>query len=226
MGELPEARVRPSPPFERSGVDYAGPFSIRLTKTRGKKTLKGYNALFVCMSTRAIHLEVVEDCTSESLIAAFHRFTSRRGHCEKLFSDQGTNFVGVDALLRQMLSEVMSSSSQAFHLLAQDGASWFLNTPRAPFFGGLWEAAVKSVKFHLRRVIGEQVLAFLEFCTLLCRIEACLNSTRPLLPLSDDPLDFQFLSPSHFLIPPSWYLNWTSLLSMRLPQKDGNSSRK
>ncbi|XP_076298044.1 uncharacterized protein LOC143217542 [Lasioglossum baleicum] len=65
--------------------------------------------------------------------------------------------------------------------------------------GGLWEAAVKSMKAHLRRVIGESTLTFEEMTTLLCRIEACLNS-RPLTPLSDDPNDLSPLTPGHFLI--------------------------
>ena len=63
----------PSPPFERAGVDYAGPINVRLSKTRGKGTLKGYIAILICMATRAIHIEVVEDYTSEAFIAVFHR---------------------------------------------------------------------------------------------------------------------------------------------------------
>ena len=99
MGELPKARVRHSLPFERAGVDYVGPINVRLSKTRGKGRLKGYIAIFVCMATRAVHIEVVEDYTSEAFIAAFHRFTVRRGFCKELYSDQGTNFVGADAQL-------------------------------------------------------------------------------------------------------------------------------
>ena len=75
MGELPQARVHPSLPFERSGVDYAGFINVRLTKTRGKGTMKVNIAIFICMATRAVHIEVVEDYTSEAFIAAFHRFT-------------------------------------------------------------------------------------------------------------------------------------------------------
>ena len=100
MGELPQARVRPSSPFERSGVDYAGPINVRLTKTRCNGTMKGYIAIFICMATRAVHIEVVENYTSEAFIAAFHRFTAHRGHCRELYSDQGTNFVGADVQLR------------------------------------------------------------------------------------------------------------------------------
>ena len=65
--------------------------------------------------------------------------------------------------------------------------------------GGLWEAAVEATKRHLRRVIGDQILTFVEYSTLLCRIEACLNS-RPLCPPSDDVSDLQPLTPAHFLI--------------------------
>ena len=82
MGELPKARVRHSSPFERSGVDYAGPIHLRLTKIRGKGTMKGYIATFIYMATRAVHIEVVEDYSSEAFIVAFHRFTARRGHCK------------------------------------------------------------------------------------------------------------------------------------------------
>ena len=55
------------------------------------------------MATRAVHIDVVEYYSSEAFIAAFHRFTARRGHCKELYSDQGTNFVEADALLRQMV---------------------------------------------------------------------------------------------------------------------------
>ena len=98
MGDLSPARVRPSSPFERSGVDYAGPISLRLTKTRGKGTMKGYIAIFICLATRAVHIEAVEDYSSDAFLAAFHRFTSRRGHYRELYSDQGTNFVGADSV--------------------------------------------------------------------------------------------------------------------------------
>ena len=97
MGDLPKVRVTPSSPFNRSGVDYAGPLKVRLSKTRGKGTTKGYIAVFICLATRAVHLEIVEDYSSEAFISAFHRFTSRRGHCSLLLSDQGTTFIGADA---------------------------------------------------------------------------------------------------------------------------------
>ncbi|XP_025155791.1 uncharacterized protein LOC112588842 [Harpegnathos saltator] len=83
--------------------------------------------------------------------------------------------------------------------LSNQGITWKFMPPSAPHFGGLWEAGVRSVKHHLRRVIGEQALTYEEFATLLARIEACLNS-RPLCPLTDDPQDLEALTPGHFLI--------------------------
>ena len=137
MGELPQARVRSSSPFERSGVDYTGPINVRLTKTRGKGTIKGYIAIFICMATRAIHIEVVEDYSSEAFIAAFHRFTARRGFCKELYSDQGANFVGADAQLKHTIVASSSFPSQIIKSLAQEGTSWIFNPPSAAHFGGI-----------------------------------------------------------------------------------------
>ena len=175
MGTLPQARVRPSSPFECSGVDDVGPINVQLTKTRGKDTMKGYIAIFICMATRAIYIVIDDDYSSEAFIAAFHRFTARRRFCKELYSDQETNFVGVDAQLKQIIVASSSFSSQIIKSLAQEGTSWIFNPPSAPHFGGIWEAAVKSAKHHLRRIIGDQVLTFSELATLMCRIEACLN---------------------------------------------------
>ena len=145
----------------------------------GKGTMKGYIAIFICMATRAVHIEVVEDYTSEVFIAAFHRFTARRGFCKELFSDQGTNFVGADTLLKQMVSSSYSCSTQIVNTLAQEGTSWIFNPPSAPHFGGIWEAAVKSAKHHMRRVIGEKVLTFSELATFMCRINVINVNVPP-----------------------------------------------
>ncbi|EZA55101.1 hypothetical protein X777_05356 [Ooceraea biroi] len=82
---------------------------------------------------------------------------------------------------------------------ASDKVSWHFVPPSAPHFGGLWEAGIKSVKHHLRRVLGNHTLTYEEFTTLLYKVEACLNS-RPIAPLSDSIDDFEFLTPGHFLV--------------------------
>lgn len=123
MGDLPACRVTPSPPFCRSDMYYAGPFKIRLTKTRGKGTMKDYIAIFVCTSTRAMHMEVVEDHTSGAIIAACHRFTSRRGHCKDLISENGTNFAGASAELRGLFDSSSGFVQQVSFSLLQDGTT-------------------------------------------------------------------------------------------------------
>lgn len=199
MGDLPRQRVVPARPFLHTGVDYAGPISLRMTKGRGYRSYKIFIAVFVCLSTKAVHLEVVSDYTSEAFLAVLKRFTSRRGLCRSLYSDCGTNFVRADAQLRAFFS----ASSPQLHSLADQLSSlciqWFFNPPSAPHFGGLWEAAVKSLKHYVRRVLGDSTLTFEEMSTLLAQMEACLNS-RPLQALSDDPDDVAALTPGHILI--------------------------
>nr|XP_034837462.1 uncharacterized protein LOC117993754 [Maniola hyperantus] len=200
MGQLPEARLKPSKPFKSAGVDYAGPINIRFSPGRGSKSYKGYICLFVCMVTRAIHLEAVTDLSAKGFIAAFRRFTSRRGHCQDLHSDNGSNFVKANKELQAMLNDAKSELPREIaHLLTLENTRWHFIPPQSPNFGGLWEAGVRSVKTHLKKVIGDSTLTYEELSTALTQIEACLNS-RPLSVLSDDPNDPLPLTPGHFLV--------------------------
>ena len=219
MGFLPSDRTNPSKPFQvgYAGVDYAGPIKVRLSKCRGPGTLKGYIAIFVCFATHAIHIEIVEDYSGESFVAAFHRFTARRGHCTDLYSDQGTTFVGADSELKALFEAIQNQSTKIYNDLRASNTNWHFNPPGAPHFGGLWEAAVKSAKYHLIRVIGEKVPTFVELSTVLCRIEAILNS-RPLMALTDDVNDLEILTPAHFLISrPSFLVPEPDLTLEKIP---------
>lgn len=199
MASLPAPRVMVSRPFNHTGVDYAGPFNIRTSKGRGHKTYKGYISLFICLSTKAMHLEVVSDLKSTGFIAAFKRFISRRGTPEHVYSDNGTNFCAANKFLQaQNKEEQKRLNGELANSMKNLGIQWHFNPPAAPHFGGLWEAGVKSVKTHLIKTQAESC-TYEEFTTLLNQIEACLKS-RPLCPMKDDPNDLRILTPAHFLV--------------------------
>lgn len=196
MGDLPPQRVNQSRPFQKVGVDYAGPIGIK-PMVRSKVSLKCWLAVFVCLATRAVHIEVVSSLSTECFLAAFRRFCSRRGKPSEVFSDCGTNFKGADKVLRDWFTA--SSRKEIQEDCSSQEIIWNFNPPGAPHFGGLWEAGVKSIKHHLVRVMGSTVLTYEEMHTLVTQIEGILNS-RPLVPVSTDPTDLEALTPAHFLI--------------------------
>ncbi|XP_061704588.1 uncharacterized protein LOC133515953 [Cydia pomonella] len=199
MGDLPKVRITQARPFLHSGVDFAGPIQVLMSRGRGAKSNKAYIAIFVCMVVKCIHLELVGDMTSESFIGAYKRFVARRGRCTHLWSDQGRNFVGADKDLTIAWTESnLQLPERLSSILADDGTQWHFIPPYSPNFGGLWEAGVKSVKFHLKRILTAN-LTFEELSTTLCEIEACLNS-RPLIPVDTTDPDVEVLTPGHFLI--------------------------
>lgn len=120
MVSLPTVRCTPARAFKHSGVDYAGPIQVRTSKGRGNHSYRGYICLFVCMVTRAIHLEVVSDMSTSNFLAAFRRFVSRRGHCSQIWSDNGTTFVGASKELEQ-LNNIQKESAAS---LEANGTQW------------------------------------------------------------------------------------------------------
>lgn len=198
MGPLPKVRVSPSTrAFFHCGLDYAGPVLIRAMAGRGRASRKTYIAVFICMATRAIHLEVVDEYSIPAFLGAYSRFCARRGLPESIYSDNGTTFVGADRELHAAF-KASTRDPVCLNRAASQKVTWHFIPPAAPHFGGLWESGVRSVK-HLRRVIGSHIMTFEEFTTLLCNIEACLNS-RPIAPLHDGIDDYEPLTPGHFLI--------------------------
>lgn len=168
MGQLPEPRVNITKPFLHTGVNFAGPIQIKSKEGRGVRSFKAYIAVFICLATKAIHLELVNSLTSDSFIAVLKRFAARRGTVTTLYSDNGTNFVGAFRKLKRIMKSLRNINLE-----------WKFIPPSAPHFGGLWEAGVKSVKFHLKRVLGNSIFTNEEMSTILAQIETVLNS-RPL----------------------------------------------
>ncbi|XP_062534640.1 uncharacterized protein LOC134203809 [Armigeres subalbatus] len=183
MGDLPSVRVTAAEPFSRTGVDYAGP--LLLKEGRGRAPRKAFICVFVCMCTRAIHLELVSSLSTDGFLGALHRFVSRRGNVAEMRSDNGTNFVGAERQLTELKDLLVSQTleNKISEFCQPRGITWKFIPPRAPHQGGLWEAGVKSVKGHLNKVLNESHLTYEE-----------------MFPQSDDPMDYQALSPGHFLV--------------------------
>ena len=201
MGQLPKDRITPAIPFATTGVDYCGPFTYREGRGRSLRKLDGYLAVFICFVTKAIHIEPVSDQTTGTFLAALKRFVSRRNLPRNIHSDNGSNFLGakneLDKLYSLLGTEELPEELQTF--LLDHRIVWHTIPARAPHFGGLWEAAVKSTKFHLKRVIGKQILSYEEMLTITCQVEACLNS-RPLgVQHCQNPEGIGPLTPGHFL---------------------------
>lgn len=194
MADLPFSRVTPARPFQRCGVDFAGPFMLKTQLARGTRHFKGYISIFVCLSTRAVHIELVSSLSADAFLAAFSRMCGRRSTPAHVYSDNGTNFTAAS----QILKKIQESEKVLSHLASQE-IRWTFNPPAAPHWGGLWEAGVRSFKYHFNALVKNNVLTFEEMATVACKIEAVMNS-RPLTPLSSDPSDLEPLTPGHFLV--------------------------
>ncbi|XP_033229513.1 uncharacterized protein LOC117181054 [Belonocnema kinseyi] len=201
MGNLPQNRVSFFRPFVNIGVDYCGPFFIKERRHRNVTIVKTYVAVFVCQATKAVHLELASDLTTGAFPACLKRFFARRGRSQSISSDNATNFVGANKELRELYKTIQSieNNKGKKSCFVKNGIFGHFIPPRAPHFGGLWEAAVKSFKTHFTKVSGTSLLTYEQLHTYVVEIEAILNS-RLLTPLSSHPDDLLPLNPGHFLI--------------------------
>ncbi|XP_055590186.1 uncharacterized protein LOC129742320 [Uranotaenia lowii] len=200
MADLPPERVNPCIAFRKTGVDYCGPFQI-VYPYRRCRPVKCFVAVFICLATKAIHMELVGDLTTQAFIAALRRFAARRNKPDLIMCDNGKNFVGARRELADLhkMFKQQQFQNDVIRAASDDSIEFRFIPARSPNFGGLWESAVKSFKNLYKRTIGNHILEHDHMITVLTQIEAILNS-RPLTPLSNDPNDYEALTPAHFLM--------------------------
>ena len=153
FGQLPIERVTPGPVFDSTGLDYAGPLYIKYGYVRKPTIVKAYVCVFVSLTVKSVHLELVTDLTSDAFIACLRRFIARRGYLSLLWSDHGTNFVGADRELKNMFKFLKQQTTlkAVSEFCSIKHIQWKFIPERSPHFGGIWEAAVKSFKRHMPR---------------------------------------------------------------------------
>ncbi len=129
-------------------------------------------------------------------MAALKRFCARRGCPSKIFSDNGSNFVGAYNEIEELRNLTTQSKLAISHFCSQSNIEWSFIPPRTPHFGGIWETSVKSIKTLLLKLVTPHPIKFDELSTMLTKIEA-----RPLTPLNSTDVDDQLvLTHGHFII--------------------------
>ena len=200
MADLPADRLQPGPPFTSVGVDTFGPWNVVTCRTRGgQANSKRWAILFTCLTTRAIHIEVVEEMTSSSFINALRRFVAIRGNVKSFRSDRGTNFVGATDSLKIDTINVEEGKVKTF--LYNQGTVWIFNPPHSSHMGGVWERMIGIARRILDSLLlghNGSHLTHEVITTLMAEVSAIVNS-RPLVPVSADPDCPQILSPSSLL---------------------------
>ena len=195
MGDLPALRLSPqTPPFHYSSCDYFGPYNVKIGRN---KTKKHYGVIFTCLNTRAVHLELAVDLSTMEFIQVLRRFFSIRGYPAVLLSDNGSQMVGAERELREMVEGLDSDKLRDF--CAERSINWLFTAPAAPHQNGCAEALVKSCKRALKKAIGEQVLSPFELYTCLLEVGNLVNQ-RPIGLVPNDPDDGKYLCPNDMLL--------------------------
>ncbi|XP_076857275.1 uncharacterized protein LOC143511532 [Brachyhypopomus gauderio] len=199
MSDLPPERLSTSPPFTYTGLDVFGPWIVTARRTRGGMAQsKRWAVLFTCMSTRAVHIEVIDSLDTSSFINALRRFFAIRGPSKQLHSDCGTNFIGA---CRELEFHKVVTESEVQRYTSNQGCTWRFNPPHSSHMGGVWERMVGIARRILDSMLmrtPSSTLSHEVLCTLMAEVTAIINS-RPLVSVSSDPDVPQILTPTMLL---------------------------
>ena len=178
MGNLPADRLSEGHSFTCCGVDMFGPFLVK----DGRSIQKSYGAMFTCLTSRAVHIEVTSNLTTDSFIQVLRRFISRRGNLRMIRSDNGTNFVGASIEQKKAFGEIDEKRTNDFLMeLGEEWKSWKRNPPMVSNMRGVWERQIRSARSICSAMLGNhgESLSGELLRTLLVKVEGIINS-RPI----------------------------------------------
>ena len=193
MAELQRRRATDSHPFTYCGVDII---------KEGRKGLKIYGAMFTCLASRAVHIDITNSMETDSFILALRRFIARRGNVRSITSENDTNFVGANNELKKAFNEM--NHQQIQHFLANTGADWLIwskNAPAASDMGGVWERQIRSARSILASLLKNHGTCSKNesLHTLMTEVETIVNSRPLTVETIGDPQSLTPLSPSNLL---------------------------
>ena len=194
MADLPSDRITPEePPFSKIGMDFFSPLEVK----QGRSMVKRYGVVFVCMTSKAIHIEVASSLDTDACINAIRRFIARRGQVKQIRSDNGSNLVGAAKEMRKAID--MWNQTKIHEYLLQKHVDWKFNPPAGSHFGGIWERQIRSIRKIMFALSKEQTMNDDCLQTVLCEVEAIINS-RPITGIPGESDDPEALTPNHLLL--------------------------
>lgn len=196
MGRLPQERLKPAPAWNCTAIDLFGPFKIR-DEVKKRTIGKAYGVIFNCLGTRAVHVDLAPDYSTEKFLMVLRRFVSLRGYPAKLLSDNGTQLTAANEELQKVYKAWDWDELAAFG--ATKGLQWEFIPADAPWQNGVSEALVKSVKKAIAAAIGESIMTFSELQT-VCYEAANLVNERPIGRHPTSPEDGTYLCPNDLLL--------------------------
>ena len=195
MGKLPIERLKPAPAWTYTALDLFGPFKIK-DEVKKRTTGKAYGIIFNCLGTRAVHIDISPDYSTEKFLMVLRRFVSIRGYPSKIYSDNGSQLVAASEELKKMVKNLDQTSLQDYGCV--EGFQWVFSSADAPWQNGVSEALIKSTKRAITAAISESILTFSELQT-VCYEAANLLNERPIGRHPTSP-DDKYLCPNDLLL--------------------------
>uniref|UniRef100_A0A8D8XKE2 Uncharacterized protein n=1 Tax=Cacopsylla melanoneura TaxID=428564 RepID=A0A8D8XKE2_9HEMI len=200
MADLPKSRFAQGRAFINVCVDLGGPLTLKTGPRRNSPLAKAWFCIFVCMSTTAVHIELVSSLSTEAFLACLDRFVGRRGLPSLIQSDNGTNLRASARYIKEVQNFLVQSEVSIASHLRQKEVEWRFVPSIAPWFNALAESGIRLAKKHLQHVLKDRPFNFEEVSTIFVSIEAAMNS-KPICRLDTTPSEgMDVLTPGHFLI--------------------------